>query len=110
MEKLDSYFETTDDSLWSYIENTIWKMGKENIEYNSLTKKIESLLDDHPNLRHVLEDEIVTEISIDDVKALIELKSLYFSQRDIELENLFYLGGSNLYYYLKRMNLIEDKK
>ena len=70
MEKLDSYFETTDDSLWSYIENTIWKMSKENKEYNSLTKKIESLLDEHPNLRHVLEDEIVTEISIDDAKAL----------------------------------------
>ena len=54
---------------------------------------------------HIIEDgygDIMREISIDDAKALIELKTLYFSQRDIELENLFYLGGSNLYYYLKR--------
>lgn len=110
MDNLESFFETRDDSLWSYMENTIWKMGMENEEYNKLCDEIEQLLNRHPNLRTVLEDERITELSLEDAKALIELKTLYLNQRDIEMENLFYLGGKNLYYYLKKIRVIDNEK
>lgn len=107
MEQFGTYFESGDDSLWGYLENTIYEMAKNDEEYIKLNSELLNLLNDHPNLRHVLEDDEVKELSEDDIKALIELKVLYLNIKDINMRNIFFLGGKNLYYYLKQMDLIK---
>ena len=51
--------------------------------------------------------EIAKNLTLDDAKALQELQVQYLNKRDIDMRNSFYLGGRNLYYYLKQMKLID---
>ena len=99
-----------DGSLWSYIENTTYQMGRGTKEYNSILDDIEKLLDKHPNLRKVLEDSTPMELSKSDAKALEDIQVLYQNKRDIDMRNAFFLGGNNLYYYFKQLRLLDDEK
>ncbi len=110
MEQLESYFEMQDGSLWSYIENTTYQMGRGTEEYDSILNDIEELLKKHPNLRKVLEDNTPMELSKSDAEALEKIQVLYLNKRDIDMRNAFFLGGNNLYYYFKQLRLLDDEK
>ena len=34
----------------------------------------------------------------------------YLDKRDIDMRNAFFLGGNNLYYYLKKLHLLDEEK
>ena len=110
MKNLESFFDIQDGSLWSYIEETTYHMGKGNEEYEKILKDIEELLDKHPDLREVLENEDFKELSKDDAEALYNLQTLYLEKRDIDMRNAFFLGGNNLYYYFKELHLLDTEK
>ena len=110
MENLESFFEIQDGSLWSYIEENTYHMGLNDEEYNNLLKKIEDILNEHPDLREVLENEDFKELTKEDAKALSDLQTLYLEKRDIDMRNAFFLGGNNLYYYLKKLHLLDEEK
>ncbi len=107
MNNIETYFETEDGNLWSYLESTTYHMEEDDEEYQTILNNIEEILDKHPNLREIFEDGKVVELTLDDAKALQELQVQYLNKRDIDMRNSFYLGGRNLYYYLKQMKLID---
>lgn len=107
MYNFESYFEADDGNLWSYIETKSYHMADEDEEYQSILEEMEKILDSHPNIREVFENNNPKELSIDDSKALYELQTLDSSKRDIDMKNSFYLGSRNLYYYLKQMKIID---
>lgn len=110
MNNLESFFDIEDGSLWSYIENTTYHMGLNDKKYNSILKQIEKILDEHPNIREVLENDCDLELTKEDSKALRKMQTLYLNKRDTDLKNAFFLGGNNLYYYFKKMQLLDDEK
>lgn len=110
MEILESFFEIKDGSLWSYIEEKTYHMGLADKEYKELLEKIEDILNEHPNLREVLENEDFKELTKEDSEALSNLQTLYLDKRDRDMRNAFFLGGNNLYYYLKKLHLLDEEK
>lgn len=107
MDNVNSFFESEDGNLWSYLESTTYHMTEEDEEYQAILDNIEEILNSHPNLREVFENDKVMELSVEDAKALQELQVQYLNKRDIDMRNSFYLGGRNLYYYLKQMRIID---
>ena len=107
MDNVESYFESKDESLWNYLESTTYHMGLEDEDYQEILDDIEKIFDEHPNLREVFENDNVMDLSVEDAKALQELQVQYLNKRDIDMRNSFYLGGRNLYYYLKQMRIID---
>ena len=107
MDNFESYFESDEGNLWSYIENKTYHLSDEDEEYQQILQKIEDILDEHPKLRDVFENNKSSDLSKSDAEALNELKTLYLNKRDIDLRNTFYVGGKNLYYYLKQMKIID---
>ena len=107
MDNFESYFESDEGNLWSYIENKTYHLSDEDEEYQQILQKIEDILDEHPKLRDVFENNKYFDLSQSDAEALNELQTLYLNKRDIDLRNAFYVGGKNLYYYLKQMKIID---
>lgn len=110
MSDVKAFFEKNSDEFWAYLENTIYEMGKNDEEYMMCSEQIEKILSEHPNLRKVLEDEEVIELTKEDIESLIELKEFYINRSESEMKNLFYLGGQNLYYYLDKTHILDKDK
>lgn len=109
MEEIKTFFESIDSEFWTYLESNAYEIGKKYDEYNSCLKEINELFEFHPNLEKVIDDEEIVELTKEDVKALIELKGLYYKKNFMDMKNIFFLGGQNLYYYLKKINVINKK-
>lgn len=109
MNKIESFFEQCDNEFWAYLENTIYRIGKEDDEYESVCEEIEDTLDQYPKLRDLFENDIPTNLDIKDSKALMKLKTLYMEKNIIDMKNLFYLGGRNMYYYLSKIRVIDEE-
>lgn len=61
-------------------------------------------------MRSVIDDEEEKLLSIDDVKALIKIKDLYYERRDIELKEVFFKGGSNAFYFFQSIDILDKKE
>lgn len=76
-------------------------------------ESIENELENHPNLRDIIDEDEVKILTKEDVKALIKIKKLFYDQQYLEQDAIFFAGGRNAYYYFKKMNLdnkFESKK
>lgn len=55
-----------------------------------------------------MDEEEVVVLNKNDIAALLEIKDLYIKQKDFENEELFFKGGSNAYYYFKKLGILDD--
>ena len=91
-----------------YLDCIICKLESVNKNYKFILDQIEGLLNKHPNLRCVLDDEEITNLNDKDIAALIKIKNLYQKQIEIEYEELFFIGGRNVYYYFKKLGILNE--
>ncbi len=91
-----------------YLDCIICKLESVNKNYKFILDQIEELLNKHPNLRCVLDDEEITNLNDKDIAALIKIKNLYQKQIEIEYEELFFIGGRNVYYYFKKLGILNE--
>ena len=85
MNNIETYFETEDGNLWSYLESTTYHMEEDDEEYQTILNNIEEILDKYPNLREILEDGKVVELTLDDAKAVPSLLNEYLEERGLTL-------------------------
>lgn len=105
---LDSFFTADAGEFWHYLRDVIYALRSTNKKYVSIIESIEKELDEHPNLREVVDEEKVVLLSKEDIESLLRIKNLYMEQEDIEHEELFFAGNRNAFYYISRMKLFDS--
>ncbi|MDO5002773.1 MAG: hypothetical protein Q4E39_00895 [bacterium] len=108
MKNLDSFFTAYCNEFWHYEESIINELSKKNKEYSAMEDFIENKLKEYSNLRSVLEDSKIIALNNDEVKVLIEILDKYMQIRDIELEEMFFVGGRNAFYYFSKMGIFQN--
>lgn len=93
--------------LFECMEDIKRELKKHNMEYKELFTKIEKLKEKYPNIRGILEDEEICEMTLEESKALLETINLYRDLFRIEQYEIFLFGGRETYNYLKNLRIIE---
>ncbi len=90
--------------FWSYIGNILFDLRNTNDEYKKIVESIEEELEKHPNLRDVIDEDEAKCLTKKETEALIRIKKLFYEQQSLEHDAIFFAGGRNACYYLKKMN------
>lgn len=92
--------------LFECMENLKLELKKNNTEYKELFEKIEKIKDKYPNIRGVLEDEKICEMTLEESKELLKAINLYRELIRIEQYEIFLLGGGECFGYLKKIDVL----
>ena len=107
MLEIKSFYKECEDMFEEYLEEAKSKLKKENEKYNELQKKLYKILDENENLVWILEDQTENRVlSNRECKSLAKLVEIYFDMQEIEEKEIFFLGGRELYCYLKNMGIL----
>ena len=93
--------------LFECMENIKRDLKASNKEYKELFTKIERFKDKYPNIRGILEDERITEMTLEECKVLLETINLYRDLLKIEQYEMFLFGGREMYNYFKSVRIID---
>ena len=96
-------------NVWRILKE-IWKLiilKTNNKEYRDLFTKIERFKNKYPNIRGILEDERITEMTLEESKGLVETINLYRDLLKIEQYEMFLFGGREMYNYFKSVGIID---
>ena len=86
------------------IDSARVELKKNNMTYKNLTKEISKIMEEFPNIQSLLENDLVTNLNENECKNLQKISTLI---SNFEEQRIFFLGGRELYFYLKKMNLIK---
>ena len=90
------------------IDSARVKLKKNNMAYKDLTKEISKIMEEFPNIQSLFENDLVTNLNENECKNLQKIFTLYLQISNFEEQRIFFLGGRELYFYLKKMNLIKE--
>ena len=105
-EKTMNFYEIYKDDFEKYLGKLTFVPENNKEEYEKNSKKISSILDKYPNVRKVLHDKEANILSIDEIKALIEILDIEDSNRMITEKEIFFSGGKEAYSYFKKTGII----
>lgn len=105
--KKSSLYDMESVELFECMENIKRDLKASNKEYRNLFAKIEILKNKYPNIRGILEDERITEMTLEECKVLLETINLYRELLKIEQYEMFLFGGREMYNYFKSVGIIE---
>lgn len=93
--------------LYELIDYTRIELKKNNIEYKKLLDKVSQIKQKYKNLRLLLEDEIITELSNEECIKLQEIIALEMQIKNYEERQIFFLGARENYFYLQNLGLLK---
>ena len=93
--------------LYELIDKTRVKLRKSNAEYKELHDQASKIMDKHPNVRLVLEEEAKIGLTQEECAGLQDLISIFMKMNIIEEKEIFFLGAKENYLYFKKMGIIE---
>lgn len=105
MKKINLY-DIESVELFECMENLKLDLKKQNTEYKEIFDKIEKIKIKYPNIRGILEDEKICELTLEESKALLETINLYRDLLKLEQYEVFLLGGHECFGYLKRIKVL----
>lgn len=99
-------FEEFENVLEEYFEREKTNL-KSNKKYNELKIKRHNILEKNKNLTSIFEGEInQISLSNNECLALYELIKIHYDMQEIENKKLFLLGGKEMYFFLKKLEII----
>ena len=105
--KKSSLYDMESVELFECMENIKRDLKASNKEYKELFTKIERFKDKYPNIRGILEDERITEMTLEECKVLLETINLYRDLLKIEQYEMFLFGVREMYNYFKSVRIID---
>ena len=90
------------------ISNTKVALRNKNITYKKLLNKIENIMENHPNLQMIMEDDKDIYLTKSDCKMLQKLFNLQIEIQSLEEQEIFFLGGKESYLYFKNIGIIKE--
>ena len=105
--ELNSFFKECANEFYEYLQGIKVDLRSSNYEYANLYKESHKILDKHPNLHKIIdEEELESGLSTAECTAFTKLLLLHYKMNDIEDEELFFAGSMNAYYYFKDIGII----
>ena len=99
-------FEEFENIFEDYLEQVKANLEEDN-KYNELKKQRHNLLAKYENLSSILEGEINNRtLTNEECFALYELIKIGYDMQEIENKKLFLLGGKDMYFFLKKLEII----
>ena len=90
------------------IEKAKVALRYKNKEYKILLNEVTDLKESHPNLQLLFEGNEGLSLSKDDCKALQKLFDLELEIRNFEEQEIFFLGGREVYFYFKKIGILKE--
>lgn len=99
-------FDEYSDDFLDYLETNRMKILKENTEYKEITKKIEQIKENNPNVRTFLEDKESIELTKTELNAILDILELQGDLDNAELKATFKLGAKEMVQFFRQMRLL----
>lgn len=107
MEDLELYnIDSTE--LNELIDSAKVKLKNSNTEYKNLIDQVSKIKKDFPNIQSLFENDLIKSLNEIECKNLQKIFDLYLQISIYEEQKIFFLGGRELYFYFKKMNLIKE--
>ena len=108
IEKLKPFIEEYTDEFYQMIEDIRNYLRNNNKEYIELKKQIHKLMDRNLNIQKLYDENIFENgLSSGECKDLSKILVLYDSLEEIVEKEIYFKGGMDLYYYFKRIGLLD---
>lgn len=104
--KMFDLYDVDSVELFECIENAKQDLQKNNDEYKEIFRKIEKIKEKYPNIRGILEDEKVIQMSALECSEFVKCINLYRDLLKIEQNEIFFLGGKWCFEYLRRIDVL----
>jgi hypothetical protein len=91
-EKEDTFFAENADGLTDFIEKKKFQMLKTKEDYKQLITKVSKIKQEYPKLREYLEDDNISVLSKEELKALLKIIEISNDISAMEMEEMFKLG------------------
>lgn len=107
MEKiLNSFMNECSTDFIEYFERHMYKNVVNREDYKILSEKRHNLLEEFPRVRNFVEDHEVEQLSLAELKVLIELKAIDDEIDTIEHKEAFKLGAKEAYIFYEEMGML----
>lgn len=83
-------------------------LRNKNLEYKKLQNEVAKIMDNHPNLQLICEDDKDITLNKNDSKMLQKLFTLNLEIKNFEEQAIFFLGGREAYFYFKNIGILKD--
>ena len=90
------------------IDSVKVELKNSNADYKKLVNKVSKIKKEYPNLQSLFENDFVKNLNENECKNLQKIFDLYLQISVYEEQQIFFLGGKELYLYFKKMNLIKE--
>ena len=98
--------ETLD--LSELINNAKVSLRFKNIKYQNLLNEVANIMEKHPNLQLIYEDDQEINLTKDACKMLQKLFNLHLDIKDFEEQTIFFLRGKEAYFYFKNIGILKE--
>lgn len=108
MLEIKSFYKEYEDMFEEYLEDVKRILRRKNQKYIKLQEKYHKILDENENLVWILEGDIKDRnLSNDECFALSKLVQIYYDMQSIEEKEIFFLGGKEVYFLFKKMEVLK---
>ena len=107
MEKMKLY-DIDSGELKELIDSKRVELKTKNEEYKKLTNQVSNILEKYPNIKAIIENDSVANLSADECKALQNLITINVKMGIYEDREIFFLGAKENYFYFKNLELIKE--
>lgn len=90
--KKDSFFNECMDSIIEFVDYKQYGKWKEREDYKTICNKIVEIKEKYPNVRHFIDEDVITKLSKKELKAVSEIIDLSKKCEKIKLVETFKLG------------------
>lgn len=108
MENVESFYKEYEDMFEECLESSKKYLKNNNEKYAKLKNEYDKILEQNENLTWVLEGNIKDRnLSNEECFALSKLVQIYYDMQSIEEQEIFFLGGREIYFYLKKIGILK---
>lgn len=101
-----TFFDEYTDDFLDYLETNRMKIVRQNAEYKQLEEKISKIKAENPNVRTFLEEKEAVPLTDVEQNAVLDILEIQGKMDNIEMKEVFKLGGREMFVFIKQMKLL----
>ena len=101
-----TFFDEYTDDFLDYLETNRMKIVRENAEYKQLADEISKIKAENPNVRIFLEEREAVSLTDVEQNAVLDILEIQGKMDNIEMKEVFKLGGREMFVFIKQMKLL----
>ncbi len=95
------------EELDRLVDSAIVDLERNNLEYRNLRNKVRNIQNKYENVSKIIDQDEVENLSKEECEMLQKVLQLKIEIEIIEDREIYFLGGRQAYYYLKKLQLLK---